>query len=276
MRNYLEKIDEATKSIRQKIGSLSPKIAIVLGSGLGEIAEEVKEKIVVSYDDIPNMPKSTVVGHEGNFVFGYLEDKPVMIMQGRIHFYEGYSLKEITFPIRVMKKLGVEVLVLTSAVGGIKGRLPLKVGDLVLVKDHINFMGDNPLVGEHYEEFGERFPDMSDVYNKQLRNIAKKVAKKLNIKLYEGVYVAVKGPSYETPSEIKMFKKLGANVVGMSIVPEAIVANQQKIKVLAIVYVSNLATGISKNPLSHYEVLKVAKKLINRFSKLIIGIVKEI
>ena len=276
MRNYLEKIDEATKSIRQKIGSLSPKIAIVLGSGLGEIAEEVKEKIVVSYDDIPNMPKSTVVGHEGNFVFGYLEDKPVMIMQGRIHFYEGYSLKEITFPIRVMKKLGVEVLVLTSAVGGIKGRLPLKAGDLVLVKDHINFMGDNPLVGEHYEEFGERFPDMSEVYDKNLRIVAKKVAKKLNIRLYEGVYLAGRGPSYETPAEIKAFKKLGVDVVGMSVVPEAIVANQQKMKVLAIAYVSNLAAGLTQKPLSHEEVLEIAEQVKNELNRLIKGIIKEI
>jgi len=276
MKNLLEKIDEAVNVLKQKVGELSPKIAIVLGSGLGELAEEVEEKIVVPYNEVPNMPYSTVAGHKGNFVFGYLEKKPVMIMQGRIHFYEGYSLKEVTFPIRVMKKLGVEVLILTSAVGGIKGRLPLKPGDFVLVKDHINFMGDNPLVGEHYEEFGERFPDMSKVYDESLRTVVKNVAKKLNIKLYEGVYLAGRGPSYETPAEIKMFKKLGADVVGMSVVPEAIVANQQKMKVLAIAYVSNLAAGLTKKALSHKEVLEIADVVKTKLDKLIKGIIKNI
>jgi len=275
MKNFLEKINETTEFLKQKIGDFSPKIAVVLGSGLGELAECVDKKIVVSYTDVPNMPKSTVSGHKGNFVFGCLEKKPVVIMQGRIHFYEGYSLKEVTFPVRVMKKLGVEVLILTSAVGGIKGRLPLKPGDFVLVKDHINFMGDNPLVGEHYEEFGERFPDMSEVYDKNLRIVAKKVAKKLNIKLYEGVYLASRGPSYETPAEIKMFKKLGADVVGMSVVPEAIVANQQKMKVLAIAYVSNLAAGLTKKMLSHEEVLEIAERVKDKLGKLIKGIGKE-
>jgi len=276
MKNFLEKINETTEFLKQKVGEFSPKIAVVLGSGLGELVECVDKKIVVSYADVPNMPKSTVLGHKGNFVFGYLEKKPVVIMQGRIHFYEGYSLKEVTFPVRVMKRLGVEVLILTAAVGGIKGKLPLKPGDFVLVKDHINFMGDNPLVGEHYEEFGERFPDMSEVYDKNLRIVAKKVAKKLNIKLYEGVYLASRGPSYETPAEIKMFKKLGADVVGMSVVPEAIVANQQKMKVLAIAYVSNLAAGLTKKMLSHEEVLEIAERVKDKLGKLIKGIGKEI
>jgi len=276
MKNFLEKINETTEFLKQKVGEFSPKIAVVLGSGLGELVECVDKKIVVSYADVPNMPKSTVLGHKGNFVFGYLEKKPVVIMQGRIHFYEGYSLKEVTFPVRVMKRLGVEVLILTAAVGGIKGKLPLKPGDFVLVKDHINFMGDNPLVGEHYEEFGERFPDMSEVYDKNLRIVAKKVAKKLNIKLYEGVYLASRGPSYETPAEIKMFKKLGADVVGMSVVPEAIVANQQKMKVLAIAYVSNLAAGLTKKMLSHEEVLEIAEVVKDKFNKLIKNIVREV
>ena len=276
MKNFLEKINETTEFLKQKVGEFSPKIAVVLGSGLGELVECVDKKIVVSYADVPNMPKSTVLGHKGNFVFGYLEKKPVVIMQGRIHFYEGYSLKEVTFPVRVMKRLGVEVLILTAAVGGIKGKLPLKPGDFVLVKDHINFMGDNPLVGEHYEEFGERFPDMSEVYDKNLRIVAKKVAKKLNIKLYEGVYLASRGPSYETPAEIKVFKKLGADVVGMSVVPEAIVANQQKMKVLAIAYVSNLAAGLTKKMLSHEEVLEIAEVVKDKFNKLIKNIVREV
>jgi len=197
-------------------------------------------------------------------------------MQGRIHFYEGYTMQEVTFPIRIMQKINLKYLILTSAVGGIKGRIPLKPTDIVLIKDHINFIGDNPLRGEHFEEFGERFPDMSEVYDKNLREIAKDVAKELNIKVYEGVYLAGRGPSYETPAEIKMFKKLGADVVGMSVVPEAIVANQARIKVLAITYISNLAAGISKKALSHKEVLETANLADKKINKLIKGVIERI
>lgn len=275
-KDLLSKINQATEYIKQKIKNLNPQIAVVLGSGLGDIAEEVKNKIVLPYSEIPNMPKSTVSGHKGNFIFGYIENKPVLVMQGRIHFYEGYSLQEVTFPIRIMKKLGIKYLILTSAVGGIKRKLPLKPSDIVLIKDHINFLGDNPLRGEHFEEFGERFPDMTEVYDKTLLEIAKNVAKKLKIKIYEGVYLAGRGPSYETPAEIKAFKKLGADVVGMSVVPEAIVANQAKIKILAIAYISNLAAGISKKPLSHIEVLEIANIVNKKISNLIKEIIKKI
>ena len=276
MSEILKKIEQAVDLIKQKTNNFKPLIGIILGSGLGEIAEEIEQKIVIPYEEVPNMPKSTVSGHKGNFIFGYLEKKPVLVMQGRIHFYEGYTMQEVTFPIRIMQKINLKYLILTSAVGGIKGRLPLKPTDIVLIKDHINFIGDNPLRGEHFEEFGERFPDMSEVYDKNLIEIAKNVAKELNIKVYEGIYLAGRGPSYETPAEIKMFKKLGADVVGMSVVPEAIVANQAKIKILAITYVSNLAAGISKKALSHKEVLETANVAGKRISKLIKEVVKKI
>jgi len=276
MSEILEKIEQAVNFIKQRTKNLKPLIGIILGSGLGNLAEEVEQKIIIKYEEVPNMPKSTVSGHKGNFVFGYLEKKPVLVMQGRIHFYEGYTMQEVTFPIRIMQKINLKYLILTSAVGGIKGRIPLKPTDIVLIKDHINFIGDNPLRGEHFEEFGERFPDMSEVYDKNLREIAKDVAKELNIKVYEGVYLAGRGPSYETPAEIKMFKKLGADVVGMSVVPEAIVANQARIKVLAITYISNLAAGISKKALSHKEVLETANLADKKINKLIKGVIERI
>ncbi len=275
-KTLLDKINSAVEFIKKEINGFEPLCGIVLGSGLGDIAETVNRICVIPYHEIPEMPKSTVCGHKGNFIFGKLEEKPVIVMQGRIHFYEGYSLKEVTFPIRVMKKIGVQYLILTSAVGGIKGKLPLKPGDIVLVKDHINLMGDNPLRGEHYDEFGERFPDMTDAYSQQLRDLAKSVAKKVKIKVYEGVYLACRGPSYETPAEIQMFKKLGADVVGMSVVPEAIVAKQAGIKVLAISYISNLAAGISTKPLSHIEVLETATKVAGKLNKLIKEVVKQL
>lgn len=274
--NYLQKIDIATKFIKEEIGSFIPLCGIVLGSGLGNIAESVQQKIVIPYHEIPNMPKSTVTGHKGNLVFGFLEEKPVLVMQGRIHFYEGYTMQEVTFPIRVIKKLGVKYLILTSAVGGIPERLPLKPADIVVIKDHINLIGDNPLRGEHYNEFGERFPDMTEVYSSQLRKIVISVAKKLKIKVYEGVYLATRGPSYETPAEIQAFKLLGADVVGMSVVPEAIVAHQQKIEVLTLAYVSNLAAGIAKKSLSHTEVLEIATTVAGKLNKLIRGILRNL
>ncbi len=274
--DYLYKINAAVKFIKDEIKNFTPLCCIVLGSGLGNIAESVEQKIVIPYHEIPYMPKSTVSGHKGNFVFGFLEEKPVVVMQGRIHFYEGYTMQEVTFPTRILKRIGVEYLILTSAVGGIPGRLPLKPADIVVVKDHINFIGDNPLRGQHYNEFGERFPDMSNIYTEELRKVVINVAKKLKIKVYEGTYLATRGPSYETPAEIKAFKLLGADVVGMSVVPEAIVAHQESIKVLALAYVSNLAAGISKKPLSHAEVLEIATTVAGKLNKLIRGVVKSI
>ncbi|MCX7716511.1 MAG: purine-nucleoside phosphorylase [Endomicrobia bacterium] len=276
VQNFIQKINAAVKFIKEETKDFTPLYSIVLGSGLGNIAESVEQKIVIPYHEIPNMPKSTVSGHKGNFIFGFFENKPVMVMQGRIHFYEGYSLQEVTFPIRIMKRMGVKYLILTSAVGGIPNKLPLKPADIVIVKDHINFLCDNPLRGEHYEEFGERFPDMSEIYTTELRKIAIDVAKKLKIKIYEGVYLATRGPSYETPAEIQAFKILGADVVGMSVVPESIVAHQEKIQLLALAYVSNLAAGISKKILSHTEVLEIATTVAGKLNKLIRGILRNI
>ncbi len=276
MKTVFEQINDAVCWLNKKKKIFSAEVGVVLGSGLGDIINDVNEKVIISYNEVPGMPKSTVAGHKGNFIFGILENKKVVIMQGRIHFYEGYSLQEVTIPIRIMKKLGIKNLILTSAVGGIRGRLPLKPGDIVLIKDHINNIKDNPLIGPHNEEFGVRFPDMSEVYSKQLRQLAKKVANKFKIKVYEGIYNASCGPSYETPAEVQAFKKLGADVVGMSVVPESIVANQSGIKVLGISYVSNLAAGISKTVLTHEEVLENAKKVASKLNLLVKEIIKKL
>lgn len=276
MNNIFDRVNSTVEYIKSKIGNFSAEIGIVLGSGLGEIVNDIKEKKIVPYGEIPSMPKSTVQGHKGNFVFGTLGNKKVMIMQGRVHFYEGYTLQEISIPIRTMKRLGIKSLILTSAVGGIKGRLPLKPTDIVIVKDHINNLGDNPLAGEYNSDFGEMFPDMSEVYSKKLRQLVKKVAAREKIKVYEGIYIINKGPSYETPAEIKAYKKLGADVAGMSLVPEAIVAHQCGIDVLGICYISNLASGISKNVLTHEEVLKNAEIVADKFYRLLKGVVEII
>ncbi len=275
-KNIIQKLNTAIKFIKETIKDFQPTIGIILGSGLGNIAESVEKKTLIPYHEVPYMPTSTVSGHIGNFIFGYLEDKPVVIMQGRIHYYEGYTLQEVTFPIRIMQKLNVKYLILTAAVGGIKGNLPLKPADIVVIKDHINLMGDNPLCGPHYEEFGERFPGMEQPYDLSLIQLTKDIARKHKIPLYEGVYLATKGPSYETKAEVAAFKKLGADVIGMSVVPEVIVATQAKIKVLAICYVANLATGLSKKPLSHKDVLEIGTTVAGRLNKLIKNVVKNI
>ncbi len=275
-RTLIQKLKITTKFIKEKIGNFNPIVVIILGSGLNDIAEVVEKKVILPYSKIPFMPNSSVEGHKNNLIFGYIENKPVVVMQGRIHFYEGYSLQEVTYPIRIMQQLNVKNLILTAAVGAIKGKLPLKPADIVVIKDHINLIGDNPLCGPHYKELGERFVDMSQPYDLSLIKITKNVAKKYKIKIYEGVYLAVKGPSYETKAEIFAFKKFGADVVGMSIVPEVIVANQAKINVLAICYVANLATGLSKKIISHKEVLETAKIAKNKIGKLLKGVIKQL
>ncbi len=262
----IEHLSEAEKFIKSKV-SLPPELGLVLGSGLGDIVEIITDKTVISYGDIPHFPVSGVHGHAGKLIFGRLCGKNVMAMQGRVHYYEGHAMDIITFPFRLMKKLGVRQLILTSAVGGInKSYIP---ADLVFIKDHINLMGRNPLIGHHYEEFGERFPDMSAVYSEGMIKKAESVAKKLNIQAHRGVYLAVSGPSYETPSEIKAYKKLGGDVVGMSVVPEAIVSNQSKIELMCITYISNMASGISKTALTHEEVMEVGKEAGKKISKVI-------
>lgn len=260
-----EKILSSKEFIQRHI-KIQPEIGIVLGSGLGDIANDVIDAIKISYSDIPHFVSSTVEGHKGEFVVGNLYGRNTAIMVGRLHFYEGYTMQEVTYPIRVMAKLGIKILILTSAVGGINRAY--RAGEIVFITDHINFMGDNPLRGEHESEFGERFPDMSEIYNKDLIKKAVKSAKKSNIHFHTGIYIAVRGPSYETPQEIRAFRKLGADVVGMSVIPESLVAHQMGLKVLCIAFVSNLAAGVIKKKLSHKEVLETANIVSMKLKKI--------
>jgi len=266
-------IQEAVAFLKART-SERPETAVVLGSGLGRLAEGVQSPLLLPYGDIPGFVTSTVHGHAGKLILGKLKGKELAIMQGRLHFYEGYSGAEITFPIRVLKHFGIKNLILTSAVGGIAPEL--KPGDLAMITDHINFMGDNPLRGFHDDSFGARFPDMSSAYDAGLRATAQKAARSLKLKLKEAVYCACRGPSYETPAEIRLFKQLGAGVVGMSVVPEVIVANQEGIRILTIAYISNKAAGLSKTPLTHEEVLATGKKVEASLANLLAKIIELI
>ena len=259
--------------IKSRIGDFKPEIAIVLGSGLGELADEYCE-IKLAYSEIPGFPVSTVKGHNGNLVFAKVNDKNVMMMQGRFHFYEGHSMQTVTYPIKIMKKLGVETILITNAAGGVNPYF--KPSSLMIIKDHINFMGTNPLIGPNDDTLGERFPDMSEVYTKSLREIAHTCSKNLNIPVEEGIYIALTGPTYETPAEVNMVRTLGADAVGMSTVPEAIVASYLKMKVLGISCICNSAAGISTVGLSHKEVLEAAEKAKTNFKKLVLEIIKSI
>ena len=259
--------------IKSKIGDFKPEIAIVLGSGLGELADEYCE-IKLAYSEIPGFPVSTVKGHNGNLVFAKVNGKNVMMMQGRFHFYEGHSMQTVTYPIKIMKKLGAETILITNAAGGVNPYF--KPSSLMIIKDHINFMGTNPLIGPNDDTLGERFPDMSEVYTKSLREIAHTCSKNLNIPVEEGIYIALTGPTYETPAEVNMVRTLGADAVGMSTVPEAIVASYLKMKVLGISCICNSAAGISTVGLSHKEVLEAAEKAKTNFKKLVLEIIKSI
>ena len=259
--------------IKSKIGDFKPEIAIVLGSGLGELADEYCE-IKLAYSEIPGFPVSTVKGHNGNLVFAKVNGKYIMMMQGRFHFYEGHSMQTVTYPIKIMKKLGVETILITNAAGGVNPYF--KPSSLMIIKDHINFMGTNPLIGPNDDTLGERFPDMSEVYTKSLREIAHTCSKNLNIPVEEGIYIALTGPTYETPAGVNMVRTLGADAVGMSTVPEAIVASYLKMKVLGISCICNSAAGISTVGLSHKEVLEAAEKAKTNFKKLVLEIIKSI
>ncbi len=271
--NILAKIKESKLYIKKKI-NINPKIAIICGSGLSNIKDVIKQERVIPYSKIPYFKQSTVEGHIGELVIGKLNSKDVFLLNGRTHYYEGYSMQEISYPIRVMKSLGVEILIITCAVGAINKKY--NVGDIVVIKDHINFMFDNPLIGKHYSEFGKRFPDMTNIYNKDFRKYILKIAKNNKIKIHEGVYFAVSGPVYETPAEISTYRKFGGDVVGMSLIPESIVANQMNMKVAALTYVSNKASGLSKNSLTHSEVLKEGKEASLSIEKIIKDFVKEL
>ncbi len=269
----IEKIKEAASYLKSKFTD-APSIGLILGSGLGVLADEIESAVKIPYSEIPNFPVSTVEGHAGQLVFGELKGKKVVAMQGRFHFYEGYSLDKVTAPVRVMKELGVETLIVTNAAGGVNESF--EAGDLMLISDHINNMGTNPLIGPNNSQMGARFPDMSDSYDRNLRQLAKNVASELNIKLQEGVYVGNTGPSYETPAEVRALRIIGGDAVGMSTVPEVIVARHSGLKVLGISCISNMAAGILDQPLSHDEVIETTEKVRANFLSLVKSIVEKI
>ena len=268
----MERITHAAEIVKEQLGTAD--ICVVLGSGLGNYDASLSDVKSISYSDIPGFPVSTVSGHAGKLLCGTLFGKRVMMMSGRFHTYEGYAQKDITLPVRVMAKLGVKVLILTNAAGAVNtGFYP---GDLMLISDHINLSGTNPLIGRNLDEFGPRFSDMSNVYDKELRNLAQRVAARNNILLREGVYTMFSGPSYETPAEVRMARILGGDAVGMSTVPEAIVAVHSGMKVLGISCMTNMAAGILEQPLNHQEVMETGAKVRSVFRAVLDGIISEL
>ena len=256
--NWLEKIQETATFIKQKVGGEMPKVAIILGSGLGDLANKIDIKLALPYSEIPNFPISTVEGHKGQLIFGNLGDKYVMAMQGRFHYYEGYSMKEATFPVRVMKAIGVETLFVSNAAGGMNPEF--KVGDVMLITDHINLFPDHPLRGKNYTELGPRFPAMNEAYSHRLLDMARQIAKENNIRLMEGVYVGTQGPTFETPSEYRYFWRIGGDAVGMSTVPEVIVARHGGMEVFGLSVITDLGGEGIFVDVSHEEVQQAAQK----------------
>jgi purine-nucleoside phosphorylase len=265
--------DRAAKYILSKT-KLRPRIALVLGSGLGAFADELDGATRIAYEKIPGFPRSTAVGHAGCLVIGKAGDIAVAAMQGRVHFYEGYSAKEVVFPMRVFARMGIRSTILTNAAGGIN--LEFKQGALVVIRDHINLQGSNPLVGPNDDRFGPRFPDMTQAYWKSYREIALTEAKRLGIEVHLGVYAALSGPSYETPAEIRYLRAIGADLVGMSTVPEVIVARHMGIRVLGISCVTNMAAGILDQPLDHAEVMETGERVKTHFIALLRAIIPRI
>ncbi len=269
----IQAINAAVEYIRTKITG-QPKIGLILGSGLGDMAKDIQAEAVIPYREIPHFPVSTVKSHAGQLVIGELEGQKVVAMQGRVHFYEGYSMDEITFPVRVMRGLGCEILLVTNASGGINQSFV--AGDFMAITDHINLTGTNPLIGENDPSLGVRFPDMSEAYNRELTATAKAVAAGLGIRLQQGVYIAVTGPCFETPAEIRCFERWGCDAVGMSTVPEVIVANHAGMRVLGISCITNMAAGILPVKLTSQEVLETAARVKPDFVRLIRGILRAI
>ena len=266
-------IEETLDYINEYTENFAPEIGIVLGSGLGDLADKYCD-ISIPYSNIPHFAKSTVQGHKGQLVFADINGRKVVMMQGRNHFYEGHSMSDVTYPIKVMKKLGVKTLILTNAAGAVNKSF--RPADLMVITDHINFMGTNPLIGPNDENFGVRFPDMSEVYNKNLIKIVDAAGRLLKLDLKHGVYMATTGPSYETPAEIRMARSMGADAIGMSTVPEAIVANYCGINVIGISCISNYATGVSTKKLSHDEVIETTDKVKSKFKELVLLLLKNI
>ncbi|HEX8397231.1 MAG TPA: purine-nucleoside phosphorylase [Pyrinomonadaceae bacterium] len=268
-----EKAQEAAQFIKSKFDR-EIQVALVLGSGLGAFADEIENAVKISYEEIPHFARSTVEGHAGRLVLGEIAGVSVAVQQGRFHYYEGYDLKDVTFPIRVFGLLGIKNLILTNAAGSIDSNF--KPGSLMLIHDHLNLMGVNPLRGKNDERFGARFPDMSEVYSRKFQEIAKTAAKEMNFDLRRGVYCALSGPTYETPAEIHYLRYAGADAVGMSTVPEAIIAHHQGMKILAISCVSNYAAGISEEEINHEEVMEIGKLVAETFKNLLKRVIPKI
>jgi purine-nucleoside phosphorylase len=264
---------QSTAGYIQQRTPLRPRIGLVLGSGLGAFADELEDAVRIPFADIPNFQKSTALGHSGNLIIGSFAGIPLLAQQGRFHFYEGYSMEQVVFPIRVMAALGVKAIILTNAAGGINEGL--EQGCLVILRDHINLMGTNPLVGHNDERLGLRYPDMTIPYDAEYRKIAIREGTRLGVNIHEGVYLAVTGPSYETPAEIRAFATLGADVVGMSTVPEVIVARHASMRVLAISCVTNLAAGRNVEPLTHKEVMETGERVRGMFLELLRAVIPQ-
>ena len=272
MSKAYERLQKCYECFKAKI-SFVPDIALILGSGLGDYADTIKQEAVLEYKDIEGFPVSTVAGHKGRFVFGYVGDVKVVVMQGRVHYYEGYSMEDVVLPVRLMKLMGAKVLFLTNASGGVN--FDYSAGDFMLISDQI-CMAPSPLIGENIDELGPRFPDMSNIYDRDLRKTVRDTAASLGIKLQEGVYIQLTGPNYESPAEIRMVRTLGADAVGMSTACEAIAANHCGLKTVGISCVSNLACGMTDKPLSHAEVQETADKAAPLFRRLVTESIKNI
>lgn len=268
---YMERIDKATQAIQQACGDAD--IGIILGSGLGDYAETLKDAKSMAYADIPGFPVSTVEGHVGRWHTGELYGKRVCMMQGRFHAYEGYDLRDVTLPVRVMRRLGVSTLIVTNAAGGVN--MSFSAGDLMVITDFINLSGKNPLTGPNLDDFGPRFPDMSYAYDRELRKLTLATAQQLGIKLQQGVYCWFNGPNYETPAEIRMARAIGGDAVGMSTAPETIVARHSGMRVLGISCITNMAAGVLDQPLNHEEVVAVGIQAKSTFQRLLDGVIRE-
>ena len=272
-RDTFERVEEAAAAIRGRCVAL-PQIAIVLGSGLGDFAGTLRGAVELPYETLPHWPASNVIGHAGRLVVGDVAGKRVAALSGRVHFYEGHAMDTVVFATRVMGRVGVKQIILTNAAGGIN--TAFAAGALMIMDDHINLLGTNPLVGSNDDRFGTRFPDMSEVYSRRLRTIAEKVARSRGVDVTHGVYVAVHGPSYETPAEIRFLRTIGADAVGMSTVPEAIAARHMGLEVLGISCITNMAAGVLPQPLVHEEVLETARRVRGAFMSLLEGIIEKL
>jgi purine-nucleoside phosphorylase len=268
-----ERAEHAARTIRARVKQ-EPRVAVVLGSGLGGFADDFEDAVAIPYEDIPGFVRSTAQGHAGRLVVGRIDQVPILAMQGRVHYYEGYSMEEVTFAIRTFKLLGIKTLLLTNAAGGIN--VQLSQGALMVISDHLNLMGVNPLRGANDERFGPRFPDMSAVYSPALQEIVVEEARALGIELRRGIYAALSGPNYETPSEIHLLRNCGADAVGMSTVPEAIVARQMDMEVLGISCITNMAAGISDEPINHDEVMETGNRVRSSFTQLLRRVVSRL